>query len=501
MIELTIDGRELQVENGTTVMDAALQLDIRIPSMCHNGDLPHFASCMICMVKEKTTGRLFTSCTVKATPEMNIVTMDDEIREARKTALDLLLSDHVGDCEAPCQTSCPAHMDIPLMNHLLADGKFDDAFRVVMEDIALPSILGRICPAPCEGACRRKSVDEPVSICMLKRYAGDHEIIMKEEGGISRFEFRISNFEVGDSSESKNERTSVKRVAIIGSGPHGLSAAWYLQSFGYQCTIFDRNPLPGGALRYSVPREKLPEEVLDLEIARIQTAGVEFRMNTEVDDAMMKGLGDSFDAVVVPLEKAPKMAIKASALGKEAAWKIRQRLSGNPESGEYRMFNSRFGRLQESEAQEYLKESVPGGRIEPAGGFQDGMTPEEVMAEAARCLHCECRKADNCLLRIYSDEYRAEQKRYQGPERKPVTKQYQHDTVVYEPQKCIKCGICVRITAEHQEEFGLTFIGRGFDVVVGVPFSETIREGLTHTAEQAANACPTGALALKGGRK
>ena len=504
MIELTIDGKNLSVETGTTVMDAALRLDIEIPSMCHNGNLPHFSSCMICLVKNSGNGKLFTSCSVMATQGMDIITMDEEIREARKTALDLLLSDHTGDCEAPCQISCPAHMDIPQMNHLLADGKFTQAYDVVIQDIALPSILGRICPAPCEGACRRKSVDEAVSICLLKRYAGDYG--GKEQGPDFRRDDKedfvdsdgVPTF-VGMTQLSSHASRITLHVAVIGSGPHGLSAAWYLQSFGYQCTVFDKNPLPGGALRYSVPREKLPEYILDQEIDRIRQSGVIFQMNEEIDPGRLEELEKQFAAVVYPLEKAPKMAIKASALGKEAAWKVRQKLSGEPVTGEPRMFNSRFGKLQESESIEYLKESVPGVRIEPAGGVQKGMTPEEVMAEAARCMHCECRKADHCLLRIYSDEYRANQKRFQGPVRKPVTKQFQHDTVVYEPQKCIKCGICVRITAKYQEKYGLTFIGRGFDVVIGVPFSESIREGLTHTAEEAANACPTGALAMKGG--
>ena len=495
MIDLKIDGKPLSVESGTTVMEAARQLEIQIPSMCHNGELPHFASCMICMVKDLNNGKLFTSCSVKAAAGMDIITLNDEIREARKTALDLLLSDHVGDCDAPCQISCPAHMDIPRMNHLLAQSRFEDAYNVVIQDIALPSILGRICPAPCEGACRRNSVDEAVSICFLKMYAGDfiHQQKAKPMG----------NFAFSDGVPASAAMTTLRgsRVAVIGSGPHGLSAAWYLQSFGYQCTIFDRNPLPGGALRYSVPRNLLPEEVLDLEIERIKQSGVIFQMNAEIDPERVKELEKEFDAVVYPLEKPLKMAIKASAFGKEAAWETRQKLSGQPIIGEPKMFNSRFGKLQESEALEYLKESVPGDRIEPANGFTHGMTAEEVVAEAARCLHCECRKADDCLLRIYSNEYQADQKRFQGPERKPVTKQFQHDTVVYEPQKCIKCGICVRITAKHQEEFGLTFIGRGFDVVIGVPFSESIREGLTHTAGEAADACPTGALARKGGRK
>ena len=104
--------------------------------------------------------------------------------EARKTALELLLSEHVGDCEAPCQITCPAHMDIPLMNRLLARGKFAEALQVVKKDIALPSVLGRICPAPCEGACRRRSVDEAVSICLLKRFAGDEDLEVRIPGSL-----------------------------------------------------------------------------------------------------------------------------------------------------------------------------------------------------------------------------------------------------------------------------------------------------------------------------
>jgi ferredoxin len=495
MIELTIDGNQVSVESGTKILDAALSLGISIPTMCHNGELPHFTSCMICMVKEGKGGKLITSCSVKATQGMSITTLDDEIREARKTALDLLLSDHVGDCQAPCQTSCPAHMDIPLMNFLLAEGKFSEAYDVVIKDIALPSILGRICPAPCEGACRRKSVDAAVSICLLKRFTGDSPPPTPSPTPTPTPVTRHSSLVT--SSSLVTHPSSLPQIAIIGSGPHGLSAAWYLQQYGYQCTIFDNNPLPGGGLRYSVPRDKLPEEVLDREIDRIRNAGAIFLMSTEIGLDRLKELEIEFDAVVHPLEKAPKMAIKASALGKEAALKIHHKLRGQPVTDEHRNFHSHFGRLTEVEHPEYMKESVPGERVEPAGGIPQGMTPQEVMTEAARCMHCECRKPDTCLLRIYAHEYGADQKRYHSLARKPVTKQFQHDTVVFEPQKCIKCSICVRITAKHQEEFGLTFIGRGFDVVIGVPFSESIRKGLTHTAEEAANSCPTGALAMK----
>jgi len=488
MIELIIDGKTLHVKEGTTVMEAALRLGIKIPSMCHNGDLPHFSSCMICLVKNQTNNKLFTSCTVAVAPGMNIITMDEEIREARKTALDLLLSDHTGDCEAPCQISCPAHMDIPAMNGFIAGGEFEKAYHIVLQDIALPSILGRICPAPCESACRRKSADQAVSICLLKRWVGD----------VPAFAGTTEKGAVGGVPTFAG---MTKEVAVVGSGPHGLSAAWYLQQMGYQCTIFDKNLLPGGALRDQVPVEKLPVEVLDREIERISRAGVKFQMNSEIDQERIKELEKQFDAVVYPLEKAPKMAVRASALGKEAAWKVHQTLSGEPVAGLQKNFNSRFSKLLEPEIAEYLKEAATGNRIEPSGGLKDEFSREEAMSEAARCMHCECRKPDSCLLRIYAHEYGADQKRFSGTPRKTLTRVIQHDTVVYEPRKCIKCGICIRITTKRKEELGLTFIGRGFDVEIGVPFNGTIREGLTHTAEEVVIACPTGALAMKGGGK
>jgi NADH dehydrogenase/NADH:ubiquinone oxidoreductase subunit G len=100
------------------------------------------------------------------------------------------------------------------------------------------------------------------------------------------------------------------------------------------------------------------------------------------------------------------------------------------------------------------------------------------------------------VLRELSDRYHAVQKRFQGEERFNVEKFIHREGIVYEPNKCIKCGICVRLTRQHQEEFGFTFIGRGFDVKVGVPFNESIEKGLEKTAFIVAKACPTGALSL-----
>ena len=160
------------------------------------------------------------------------------------------------------------------------------------------------------------------------------------------------------------------------------------------------------------------------------------------------------------------------------------------------MFNSRFGKLDPAEFVEYLKESVPGKRIEPES-FAMGLDREQVKKEAARCLHCDCRELESCRLRIYSDRYGADQRRFKSEERQLLTKADQHEYVIYEDSKCIKCGLCVRITEKYSEDFGLTFIGRGFDVVVGIPFNESLDKGLKKVALEVADACPTGAISKK----
>ncbi|HET6559499.1 MAG TPA: hypothetical protein VFG54_19400, partial [Prolixibacteraceae bacterium] len=158
-------------------------------------------------------------------------------------------------------------------------------------------------------------------------------------------------------------------------------------------------------------------------------------------------------------------------------------------------FNSKFGRLGEIEFIQYKKDSEMAPR-QKAG--REGFSREEAMREAKRCMHCDCRNPESCVLRDLSDRYHAVQKRFQSEERQNVEKFIHLEGIVYEPSKCIKCGICVRLTRQHQEEFGFTFIGRGFDVKIGVPFNESVQKGLEKTASIVAEACPTGALAMFG---
>jgi len=149
--------------------------------------------------------------------------------------------------------------------------------------------------------------------------------------------------------------------------------------------------------------------------------------------------------------------------------------------------------LGEIEFVQYQKYSETSPR-QKAG--KEGFTREQAILEAKRCMHCDCRNPESCILRDLSDRYHAVQKRFQSDERQNVEKFIYRDGIVYEPSKCIKCGICVRLTRQHEEEFGFTFIGRGFDVKVGVPFNESVQKGLEKTAALVAQACPTGALSM-----
>ena len=513
MVKLTINNRNVEVEAGTTVWQAAQSIGIEIPTMCFLEGTDHFTSCMICLVKDAKNGRFFASCSTPVSDGQIIISDDEETTESRRVALELLLSEHVGDCEAPCQLVCPAHMNIPLMNRLIAKGDFAKALEVVKRDIALPSILGRICPAPCEAGCRRKQIDEAVSICLLKRYVGDEDL--KSENSYLPLIASLSG----------------KKVAIIGAGPAGLAAAYYLQIKGHETVIFDQSEKAGGEL-LKIDKEMLPFEVIEQEVAQILATGVQIRLKEPIDEAKFHLLQIEFDAIVVAIGtfkdgnsifglkttksgidankssyltsipkvfaignslRASKLAVRSVGQGKEVATVIDNYFKTAEISGYPERFNSKFGRLGEIEFIQYQKDSEASPRQK---ADREGFTREAAIREAKRCMHCDCRNPESCVLRELSDRYNAAQKRFQSDERQNVLKFIHREGIVYEPAKCIKCGICVRLTRQHQEEFGFTFIGRGFDVKVGVPFNESIQKGLEKTAVIVAKACPTGALAM-----
>jgi len=527
MIKLNIDNQNIEVAQGESVLDAATKLGIEIPTMCF-GDksFGNHPSCMVCVVKDAKTGKLFPSCAMPAQEGMQIVSSDDQVKEARREALELLLSDHVGDCEAPCRPSCPAFMDIPKMNRLIAEEKFAEAHSVVKEDIALPLILGYICPAPCEKACRRNSVDEAISICHLKQFVA------------------AEDFDATNNFLPKKKTNTGKRIAIIGSGPAGLSAAFYALRQGHNCDVYDKNEKIGGALAYEILEIQLPKLALQQEVDLIKTYGANFIMGTEITkerfeneikpnyDAIILATGNYFGSKVedfgfdagksgIQIDKdnytinnqgvfacgnivrERRMSINSVAQGKIAALSADQFLRGQKVEKPARKFNSKFGKLYSSEVAEYLKEclddlgeSINERQISPQGKLGI-LTKEQAVIEAKRCLHCDCRALDDCKLRDLSDLYDAKQNHFAFAERKTIKKYFTHKSIVFEPEKCIKCNLCVEIAQREGEEIGFTTVGRGFDVEIRVPFNKSISEALKTAAIKCAIACPTGALSEK----
>jgi len=182
---------------------------------------------------------------------------------------------------SPCSAACPCATDIPSVEMLVAQGRFAAAWRIILSENPLPGVCGRVCFHPCEDSCNRAEFDEAVSINAIERFLADAARSESSADGLSKGEPRGL------------------RVAIIGSGPAGLSAAYFLALLGYDCEVIEAGEALGGVLRYGIPAYRLPSEPLDADIARIAAQGVRFRAGTRVDAAFLSGLHGRFDALVV----------------------------------------------------------------------------------------------------------------------------------------------------------------------------------------------------------
>ena len=293
-LSLTINQQAVTAAPGTSILAAASAADIAIPTLCFQNSLHETGSCWMCIVEIKGKNRFVPACDTPVSEGMVIETDNLEIGAMRRQNLERIIEEHGGDCMGPCELSCPAGCNIP--DFIAAIARHDErkAIEIIKQSIPLPGILGRICPAPCEDECRRHSIDKPVSICALKRYAADRERAQPD-----RFIPEIS------------PKTG-KKVAIIGSGPAGLSAAWFLLCKGHAVTIFDTEAQAGGMMRYGIPRFRLPEAVIDSDIAPLLNMGLEFRFNTTFgQDCTLEVLQVEFDAVFLAIgaQKASTMNI------------------------------------------------------------------------------------------------------------------------------------------------------------------------------------------------
>jgi len=341
MATLTIDNQQIEVQDGATIVDAAAKLGIDIPTMCSLQGAPSCTSCMVCLVAVDGKPNLVPACETLAVDGMQVDSSSDEVTAARRTNLELLLSDHVGDCIAPCQMADPNKANIPAVIRHIAGGRAQAAAELLRGDLA------NIDGAKPQRACRRARKDQPVAIDLLLKYAA--------------------------------ARAGEAQTPANGPEKH----------------------------RFSVHIGKLSE----VELERFM-------------------VGISPDEQVIPAD--------------------------------------------------------------PAIGYTDA----EAAAEARRCMHCDCRKADNCKLRDYSEAYNAKPAHFRA-DRREFVQNLEHADVIYEPGKCICCGLCVRISEQEGEQFALSFVGRGFGVQVGGSLDRNISQALQKSASRCVEACPTGALAMR----
>ena len=423
-MNIVINNREVDAYEGETLIETARRYGIDIPSLCYSGKARHQSSCMVCAVMNGETGQIIPSCTTLPAEGMKIDTEGEEALSARRLSLELLLSDHRADCEAPCRTACPGNMDVAMMNRLYDRGRHEEALSLLRDTLVIPATLCYICPAPCEKICRKGDVGASVPIREIKK-----ELVAKTD--LSRIQKPAGNG---------------LRIAIIGSSPAALSAAYHLRKQGCEVKVFE------AAGRILLPHiqqpERVPPDVWALEIEVIKRMGVEFVFSQDQPEP------DDYDRVIVPQTKT-KQPARMALEGRYLA-----------DGQESKPFNSSCARFGDSE------KKAPANEANEAPG-------------KSACLYCDCDAKNHCRLRRYASEYGIRSSRYaKSSAQEALRRQKVSATMWFEQAKCIKCGLCVYNSAN-----GFTFKDRGFVMQVILP-----EENAANIPENLNELCPTGAL-------
>jgi len=390
---LNIDGFKVQTKKGKSVLEAALDAGIYIPSLCYHPNLSSLGACRLCLVEIEGMRGLPAACATLAVDKMVVKTRTRQIEQIRRVSMEMMLAAHPADCLVcsqnlncelqavaqylgiseqrlrtraknippdtsnplflldlckcilcgrcvracyelrgvgvlsfirrgketyigtafersladagcsfcgacvevcptgaladkdglletgkdregvlvPCEHECPAGIDVPRYIHLISEKKYSEALAVIREKVPFPEALGYVCDHPCESVCRRNELNEAVCIRGLKRFAAERDNGLWKEC-------------------SDKAPPTGKRVAIIGSGPAGLTAAYYLAKLGHRVTIFEALSASGGMMRVGIPEYRLPRRVLDSEIEEIKRVGIDIKFNTRIES-----LNDIFD--------------------------------------------------------------------------------------------------------------------------------------------------------------------------------------------------------------
>ncbi len=300
-IKVTVNGREIEDYDNLTILQALLQEDIHIPHLCYDIRLERSnGNCGLCVVEVE--GRDVKACQTPIKEGMVICTNSPRLENYRRIRLEQLLSDHNADCVAPCVMTCPANIDIQAYLRHVGNGNYEAAIRVIKDNNPFPIVCGRVCPHTCEAACRRNLVDSPVAINYVKRFAADWDM----ERGPWIPELKPS---------------TGKKIAIVGAGPSGLSAAYYSAINGHDVTVFERQPHAGGMMRYGIPEYRLPKATLDKEIDIMKKMGVKIMTGKALGTHIrLEDLNNDFDAVYLAIGswRATPMHIEGENL--EGVW-------------------------------------------------------------------------------------------------------------------------------------------------------------------------------------
>ncbi|EJB0232321.1 formate dehydrogenase subunit alpha [Vibrio vulnificus] len=291
MIQIVIDGKYRIVEAGQTVLQAAKVCGVEIPSLCGMNRSGEKIPCDLCVVEVESGGPR-RACELEVYNGLTVKTQSEALSAHRKQALNRIMSDHYADCEAPCKTACPAGVDIQSYLYHIAQNDHQKAIEVIKRTLPMPLSIGRVCPAFCESECRRSLVDDAIAIRQLKRHAADADLAAQE----------------AYTPEKKADKN--KRIAIVGSGPGGLTAGYYLTNEGYQVDVFEAMPQAGGWLRYGIPEYRLPKRILDKEIELMCRNGMAIHTDKKLGrDISLSQLSQDYDAVCLAVGASKAVAM------------------------------------------------------------------------------------------------------------------------------------------------------------------------------------------------
>jgi len=283
-IKVLLNGRSVIGRPGETVLELARRHGLRIPTLCHDPRLKPVSSCFVCVVEIEGVKNLKPSCSTRIQDGMSLTTDNKRIQAARKTALEMLLSHHYADCLAPCKQGCPADVDAQGYISLISRRMYREAVSLIKEANPLPAICGRVCIRPCENACRRSLLEEgePVGIDHLKRFAAD-QVLASPSPAVPEI-----------------KPSTGKKVAVIGSGPAGMTAAYFLRRQGHAVDIHEASPEPGGMLRYGIPEFRLPHEIVAREIKGLEEMGIRIHCRSKLGMSLSyRDLKEKYDAIIV----------------------------------------------------------------------------------------------------------------------------------------------------------------------------------------------------------